>query len=271
MIEAWTNNLRKTSVLLGVVAALVLLIPAVGFAASETNPCSSKITNPCSAKTLNPCSAKTLNPCQGKGTKVAASNPCNPCGAKNPCNPCGAKNPCNPCGAKNPCNPCGAKNPCNPCGGGKVSSSLFVQPKGIALSEGNSSQLVTQGKQLWNDPGLGKSGLACATCHVNNYMAMNKTFAKSYPHRVEMAYLRAGVKSVNAAEMVNFCMVVPMKGDPLPWGSQELAALTAYVESIQPGYKPVKSSGANPCNPCGGKNPCNPCGGKNPCNPCGGK
>jgi hypothetical protein len=63
--------------------------------------------------------------------------------------------------------------------------------------------------------------------------------------------------------MVNFCMIVPMGDDPLPWNSQELAALASYVEEIRPGYHPVSASVANPCNPCGMKpNPCNPCSGR---------
>ncbi len=67
--------------------------------------------------------------------------------------------------------------------------------------------------------------------------------------------------------MVQFCMLVPMGGDSLDWRSKELAALAAYVESIQPGYQPVGGvcGGANPCNPCGAKG--NPCAPKNPCNP----
>ncbi len=75
------------------------------------------------------------------------------------------------------------------------------------------------------------------------------------------------MQEVNAAEMVQFCMLVPMGGNALDWHSSDLAALTAYVESIQPGYEPVAGvgGGANPCNPCGGK--ANPCSPKNPCNP----
>jgi hypothetical protein len=74
-----------------------------------------------------------------------------------------------------------------------------------------------------------------------------------------MPLQQAGVDSVNAAEMVQFCMLVPMQAEPLAWNSSELASLTAYVESIQGGYKPVGGGSANPCNPCGMKNPCNPC------------
>ncbi len=68
-------------------------------------------------------------------------------------------------------------------------------------------------------------------------------------------------KVVKAPEMVNFCMIVPMAAEPLDWESRKLAALTAWVENIQPGYRPVSAGPANPCNPCGTRaNPCNPCG-----------
>ena len=79
---------------------------------------------------------------------------------------------------------------------------------------------------------------------------------------------------MDAAEMVNFCMIVPMQDEPLAWDSEELAALTAWVEHIQADFEPATASaGANPCNPCGGANPCNPCNpcaGKSPRNPCSG-
>lgn len=244
---------------------------------AKANPC-----NPCAAKAkINPCNP--CNPCQAKNP----CNPCNPCGVKvaaNPCNPCKAKNPCNPCNpcaAKNPCNPCNpcaAKNPCNPCnpcGGGRVDPKLVMQPAGTSLYPGDRLQLLAEGERLWNDKKLGNSGLACGICHANNGN-LNKSFLKPYPHHVAMADQRAGLKQVNAAEMVQFCMIVPMQGKPLDWSSRELAALTAYTEEVQKKFKVavaanpclLKASGANPCNPCGARNPCNPCAAKNPCNPC---
>ena len=250
---------------LGAVALLVWLLPAGPFAPSADagEETSVRIVQPTpTAATrlaqVNPCAAK--NPCAGM----------NPCGAKNPCagaNPCAGKNPCaarNPCGAANPCggmNPCGA----NPCGGGKVDASRFEMPAGVSLASGSRTELIAEGKKLWNDPKLGNSGLSCANCHVQDYAMMNPTFAEPYPHYVAMPAQQGGVQEVSAAEMVNFCMIVPMASEPLPWTSQQLAALTAYVESIQPGFRPVSGAGANPCNPCGGSNPCgagNPCGGR---------
>jgi len=296
--------IRALAAHLGAAFALLLWLAPTPVSAAGANPCAHKMNpcNPCAKKMqhnpCNPCAHK-MNPC---AHKAHGMNPCNPCGKKkmghNPCNPCGQKmnpcahkmNPCshkmNPCSHKmNPCahkmNPCGAHmNPCgaNPCGGAKVSASRFLQPAGVQLAKGNSAELLALGEKLWNDRALGKSGLACSTCHNAQYSQMNPSFAKPYPHRVAMPYQQAGVDRVSAAEMVNFCMMVPMATQPLPWGSRELAALTSYVQHIQPGYRATAAhSGSRvAANPCAGHNPCgmrNPCAAKlNPCsshaNPC---
>lgn len=191
-----------------------------------------------------------------------AANPCNPCGS----NPC-ASNPCreNPCGA-NPCggNPCGS----NPCAGAKIDPARFKQPTNTPLASGDSDELLAEGETLWKDRRLGSSGIACATCHTDGVGQMADTFAAPYPHFVKMPHDRAGVSEVSASEMVNFCMMVPMQDEPLPWGSRELAALTAYVEQIQDTFEPSARAPSNPCgtNPCN-RNACNPRG-ANPCNPC---
>ncbi len=163
----------------------------------------------------------------------------------------------------NPCNPCAANvcNPCNPCAAGSVDPALITQGNATLHTGTPQAQMVARGRELWNDKSLSSSGgVACSTCHVNNYGQMQATFAQPYPHEVAMVKQRAGVNQVNAAEMVQMCMVVPMAAQPLPWNSVELAALTAYVKDIQKGFDPSMAAGANPCNPCGA-NPCNPCGG----------
>jgi cytochrome c len=137
----------------------------------------------------------------------------------------------------------------------------------VKLASGSHSDLTALGEKLWHDRSLGSSGIACSTCHTGGYGQMKDSFDAPYPHYVEMPAQRAGVKQVSAAEMVNFCMIVPMQDDPLPWKSRELAALAAYVEKLQAGFEPGRSRPlANPCNPCGMK--ANPCGARrNPCNP----
>jgi cytochrome c len=225
-------SLRRPPVATTALAATLLL--AGGWAAHAGGWLGApKNLNPCAAKTINPCAAKTLNPCAAKTL-----------------------------------NPCGA-NPCNPCGGAKVDPDRVRQPAGSPLAGGRQRDLVAEGERIWNDRLLGKSGLACSNCHVNNYGQMQVTFAKPYPHHVAMPAQQAGLDQVSAAEMVQFCMIVPMMSEPLSWNSRELAALTAYVEHIQAGYDPALAGAPAQANPCAMKrNPCNPCAGKrNPCNP----
>jgi cytochrome c len=176
-----------------------------------------------------------------------------------------------------------------------LDASLVTQGSRPLFSGRATATLVAEGAALWSDTRLSRSGtMSCSTCHSTNYGQMQATFAAPYPHRVAMAKDRAGLEQVNAAEMVQLCMMIPMNNDPLPWESPELAALAAYVESIRPAYKPAAGAGANPCaanpcaaNPCAaqgampGSNPCaaaktmNPCAAGNPCamkakskNPC---
>ena len=209
------------------------------------NPCAA---NPCAA---NPCAA---NPC-------AMKNPCaaNPCAAKNPC----AANPCNPCAAKNPCmmkNPCAPGNVCNPCG----ASNPPLRNKAFK----SNMKAVKLGKKLWNDPKLGTSGLSCNSCHSNG-MQLNLDKVGPFPHYVAMPN-----DVVTLDQMINYCMLNPMKADALPWESMEMTAMAAYYQHL---VKKHNKGALNPCaaNPCAMKNPCaaNPCAMKNPCagkNPCRG-
>jgi hypothetical protein len=158
--------------------------------------------------------------------------------------------------------------------------------------------LVEMGKKLWSDRSLSGTGAtSCSTCHTGDGTAMmNATFEQPFPHEVAMAKERAGLARVNAAEMVQLCMAIPMSAKPLDYGSVELAALTAFVTELHANSRGSSAlngadamnpcaAGTNPCaaaqNPCAaGTNPCaagtNPCAaGMNPCaaaqNPCGGR
>lgn len=182
-------------------------------------------------------------------------------------NPCSAKNPCakNPCG-KNPCmeNPC-AKNPCggNPCA---------MKPKPVRkVHIRDSANLMEMGEKLWNNTKLGTSGMACGHCHADGAGLKTGPFPK---------YITMADDILTLDQMINFCMINPMKGKPLPWNSEKMTALAAYARTSARGGEVI-----NPCSmkhPCGMKNPCakkNPCGKKNPCskknpcakNPCGTK
>jgi len=177
-------------------------------------------------------------------------NPCNPCGKnmKNLCNPCGKKikNLCNPCGigVKNPCNPCvkQMKNPCNPCGKNSVKP----------LRKGNItdySKLAAKGKRLWNDESLGKSGVSCMSCHAGHNL-LNLDKVGFFPH-----YIAMPDDILTLDQMINFCMINPMKTTKIDPDSIEMTSMAAYYQEYIKSYKRPE----NVCNPCR-KRMKNPCG-----------
>jgi len=114
-----------------------------------------------------------------------------------------------------------------------VDSALIIRPKGAPAFKGDGDALLARGEQLWNDKSLSKKGkTACSSCHKTSTKMFKTTFLESYPHNVKMASKKAKLDSITAEGMVQFCMVVPMKNDPLPWDSEDLAALTAYSEGV---------------------------------------
>lgn len=114
-----------------------------------------------------------------------------------------------------------------------VDSEQITRPQGTTAPDIDRAKLVKFGEALWNDPSLAKNGkTTCASCHKNNTRMFKKTFLEAYPHEAKMPKKKAGMDSITAEGMVQFCMVVPMKSEPFAWDSEELAALTAYTEDV---------------------------------------
>jgi len=151
----------------------------------------------------------------------------------NPCamNPCGMKkmkhNPCamNPCGMKqmkhNPCamNPCGM----NPCAGDEKKNIRSDKFKDF-------QEAANAGKKLWEDETLGKSGLACLSCHAN-YDNLNLDKRQNYPHYVAMPD-----DVVTLDQMINYCMINPMQGEQLDANSKDMTAMAAYFRAYRMKY-----------------------------------
>lgn len=55
-----------------------------------------------------------------------------------------------------------------------------------------------------------------------------------------MARDQLGRDPIHLDEMIQGCMVMPMAAPPLAWDSKELAALTAYVQTLQKTFKPSR-------------------------------
>ncbi|PHS27719.1 MAG: hypothetical protein COA85_04880 [Robiginitomaculum sp.] len=101
--------------------------------------------------------------------------------------------------------------------------------------KGDSSNLVARGKELYGDSSLSTNGLNCNSCHTD-MAGYNDTFKNPYPHYVAMGKDIYGQKKLTAESMVQVCMQQPMEAKPLAWNSEELAALSAYVEVLQKEY-----------------------------------
>lgn len=121
-------------------------------------------------------------------------------------------------------------------GVGAIAQSLdatkMTQPTDMTYPNADDTEMVARGQELFENPEIGESGLACTSCHAE-FGQYKETFKEPYPHFVQMAQDRAGMDEVTAAEMVQLCMVVPMQSEPLPWDSDELKALVAYVKDEQ--------------------------------------
>lgn len=120
-------------------------------------------------------------------------------------------------------NPCGM-NPCgmNPCSGGNqdIRGSKFK----------NFQEAVAMGEKMWNDENLGTSGLACLSCHADHDL-LNLDKRQNYPHFVAMTG-----DVVTLDQMINYCMLNPMKGETFEWNSKEMTAMAAYFRAYRMKY-----------------------------------
>jgi cytochrome c len=114
----------------------------------------------------------------------------------------------------------------------EIDPTLISRPATSQRHTQDRNALVELGKRLWTYEGFGSNGQSCNSCH-GSLDTYSETFGKPYPHFVQIVKDKAGLDQVDAEQMVQFCVVVPLAGRPLSWSSQELAALTAYVEVRQ--------------------------------------
>lgn len=210
-------------------AGLMLSAAGIAYAANPCNPCSMDHS------AMNPCAMhERANPCDVRHGAHASSNPCNPCSMKkhghaNPCNPCSTKGHANPCSMKkrhgNPCNPCSMKQ------SGK--SRQWGTPGNTPIRDhafDNFAQAVAYGKKLWHDEKLGTAGVSCASCH-SNFERLHFDRNRNFPHFVKMVG-----DVVTLDQMINYCMLNPMKGKAFPSNSKELTALAAYYRAYRMEY-----------------------------------
>jgi len=127
----------------------------------------------------------------------------------------------------NPCNPCGMKksaNPCNPCSAGSGNTPIRKH------AFDNFQQAADAGKKMWGDESLGTAGVSCLSCHAD-YELLNLGKNQNFPHYVNMVG-----DVVTLDQMINYCMVNPMKGKQFEKNSKELTAMAAYFRAYRMQY-----------------------------------
>lgn len=110
----------------------------------------------------------------------------------------------------------------------RIPPSDVTRPAGGKSYAGDTNKLLASGVVRHGDTKLSPAGRSCNTCHAEAD-SYNATFKKPWPHFVKSVKAKTGLDAITAEGMVQFCMISAMGTRPLPWDSEELAALTAFV------------------------------------------
>ncbi|MDX8388971.1 MAG: hypothetical protein R8M38_00635 [Mariprofundaceae bacterium] len=111
----------------------------------------------------------------------------------------------------------------NPCAADKPTP---IRPQAFSSFQ----QAAALGKKMWEDENLGTSGLACLSCHADHAL-LNLERNQNFPHFVEMVG-----DVVTLDQMINFCMLNPMKGKEFDKNSKELTAMAAFYRANRINY-----------------------------------
>ena len=101
-------------------------------------------------------------------------------------------------------------------------SSARMKPKPIRENPvTDMDKLIEYSEKLWKDPKLGKSGKSCSSCHPDGALLKPEPFPR---------FIKMTGDILTLEQMINFCMINPMKAEPLKWNSKELTALAMYIQ-----------------------------------------
>lgn len=112
-----------------------------------------------------------------------------------------------------------------------VNSAHAKKPLNAADAEDQQRALmavVKKGDELWHSDKLGTNGLACANCHPDGSASNPHTWPKYQTDLAKVGTLR---------EMNNWCIMVPLQGQPIDLNSEEMIALEAYATYMHRGVK----------------------------------
>jgi cytochrome c len=98
---------------------------------------------------------------------------------------------------------------------------------------------VKRGEALFNDAKLGTSGMTCNSCHMKGGTMdgkMGEMSIKAFDavHTTYPKFMGMAGKVMTLDQVINYCIMSPLKGTPLAWDDQRLADLAAYVSTVKP-------------------------------------
>ena len=111
---------------------------------------------------------------------------------------------------------------------GRIKPSAVVRPAGTKPFAGNPAMVLAAGAHAHEDTSLSPIQRSCSECHADPD-SYNATFTKPWPHVVDSVKKKTGLDTITAEGMVQFCMISALGTKPLPWDSDTLASLTAFV------------------------------------------
>jgi len=79
---------------------------------------------------------------------------------------------------------------------------------------------VARGREVFTDPKLGSNGVTCNQCHPNGANIHPETYPK---------FQKQLGKVIVMAEMINWCILNPLKGDRLDLNDPRMVAIQAYI------------------------------------------
>ena len=109
-----------------------------------------------------------------------------------------------------------------------INPRVVTRPEATVPCAGEPARLLAVGADRHGDTRLSPARRSCNTCHLQED-SYNATFKKPWPHFVASVKRKAGLDTITAEGMVQFCMISAMGTKPLAWDSETLAALTAFV------------------------------------------
>ena len=101
------------------------------------------------------------------------------------------------------------------------------------------TESIMNGKALFSDAGLGTNGKTCNDCHMAGGTmegTMGKMVTKPFyevNEKYPMYWMMAD-KVMTLDQVINWCIMTPLQGEPLKWDDQRLADLAAYCASVEP-------------------------------------